>query len=572
VQRRQLTPQRRRGWQPCHLAVIACAILLVAARADAQEVDGGAEALAAGATATAPAAEIPEALLAELPIAPPDPRRGVWELEPIVLEPPPYVWVPDPDLQPVDTSLPPPVPITDTGARTLFAIKLILGLIALAILAYLGGHRSVVRLQERLGIANVIAAGLPFVALGVFAGHPAVGILSGDVLTRVRPILEFGLGWLGFIIGAQLDIRVLDKVPRGTAYLITVEALAPFLVTAAACGAVMLAFGASLEDGALWRDLVLLGTAAAMTAPRRFRGFANRTWREGKSVDTLLGQLDEIVGVVGLLFLTAYLRGSTGGTWQLPDTAWLFVSLGLGVALGALFFAMVRVPVSNAEFLAVILGSIAFASGLAGYLGLSPIVICFIAGTLVINFPCDQRESIFRILNHLERPIHVLFLVVAGAVWSIGDWRGWVLVPLFVAARTAGKWLGVLGAHASVGDVLPEGFADRRTLVSPLSSLSIALVVSVESLHRAPTLAWVTTAVIGGAFLIELVVQFLPEPRVAVPRRSTEQPAVDVATATATTAGPVSDEIERPPMKPRPPTLAFRIEPAATGAKKDDEA
>jgi Kef-type K+ transport system membrane component KefB len=556
---------------PCdrrHLAVIACALALVASPAAAQVAPGPSDAGVDAAPAVS--STIPEALRDELAIEGPDPRRGVWDLDPIVLEPPPYVWVPDPDLEPVDTSLPPPVPITDTGARTLFAIKLILGLVALAILAYLGGHRSVVRLQERLGIANVIAAGLPFVALGVFAGHPAVGILTGDVLTRVRPILEFGLGWLGFIIGAQLDIRVLDKVPRGTAYLITIEALAPFLVTAAACGAVMLAFGASLEDPALWRDLVLLGTAAAMTAPRRFRGFANRTWREGKSVDTLLGQLDEIVGVVGLLFLTAYLRGGAGGTWQLPDTAWLFVSLGLGVALGALFFAMVRVPVSNAEFLAVILGSIAFASGLAGYLGLSPIVICFIAGTLVINFPCDQRESIFRILNHLERPIHVLFLVVAGAVWSIGDWRGWVLVPLFVAARTAGKWLGVLGAHASVGHALPDGFADRRTLVSPLSSLSIALVVSVASLHTAPTLAWVTTAVIGGAFLIELVVQFLPEPRVAVARRSTEQPAVEVATATATTVGAPDEEIERPPMKPRPPTLAFRIE-AATGDKPPRE-
>jgi hypothetical protein len=522
--------------------VIACALALVASPAAAQVAPGPSDAGVDAAPAVS--STIPEALRDELAIEGPDPRRGVWDLDPIVLEPPPYVWVPDPDLEPVDTSLPPPVPITDTGARTLFAIKLILGLVALAILAYLGGHRSVVRLQERLGIANVIAAGLPFVALGVFAGHPAVGILTGDVLTRVRPILEFGLGWLGFIIGAQLDIRVLDKVPRGTAYLITIEALAPFLVTAAACGAVMLAFGASLEDPALWRDLVLLGTAAAMTAPRRFRGFANRTWREGKSVDTLLGQL--------------------------PDTAWLFVSLGLGVALGALFFAMVRVPVSNAEFLAVILGSIAFASGLAGYLGLSPIVICFIAGTLVINFPCDQRESIFRILNHLERPIHVLFLVVAGAVWSIGDWRGWVLVPLFVAARTAGKWLGVLGAHASVGHALPDGFADRRTLVSPLSSLSIALVVSVASLHTAPTLAWVTTAVIGGAFLIELVVQFLPEPRVAVARRSTEQPAVEVATATATTVGAPDEEIERPPMKPRPPTLAFRIE-AATGDKPPRE-
>jgi hypothetical protein len=76
--------------------------------------------------------------------------------------------------------------------------------------------------------------------------------------------------------------------------------------------------------------------------------------------------------------------------------------------------------------------------------------------------------------------------------------------------------------------------------------------------------------VIGGAFLIELVVQFLPEPRVAVARRSTEQPAVEVATATATTVGAPDEEIERPPMKPRPPTLAFRIE-AATGDKPPRE-
>ena len=70
----------------------------------------------------------------------------------------------------------------------------------------------------------------------------------------------------------------------------------------------------------LWRDMILLGTAAAMTAPRKFRGFANRTWHEGRGVDVLLGQLDELVGVIGLLFITAYFRDDTGAaTWQLPE-------------------------------------------------------------------------------------------------------------------------------------------------------------------------------------------------------------------------------------------------------------
>jgi len=410
---------------------------------------------------------------------------------------------------------------------TWVAIKAIGGLLALLSLAYLGGNRRVVRFQERLGVHGVITAGFPFVALGLFASWPAIGILSPDVITGLRPVLHFGLGWLGFLIGAQLDIRVLDRVPTGTAYLILVEALGPFGITAAACGAVMLGFGQSWDDPDVWRDVILLGTAAAMTAPRKFRGFANRTWREGRGADVLLGQLDELVGVIGLLFLTAYFRDTTSSTWTLPSTAWVFVSLGLGVAIGALIFAMVRVPRSNAEFLAVVLGAIAFASGLAGYLHLSPIVICFLAGVLVTNFPNDQRADVFRILHHLERPVQLLFLIIAGAVWQPEDWRGWVLVPLFVAGRAAGKYTGIVASKTAVGALLPAGFTERRRLITPLSGLSIALVVSMGATTGDPGLSWVVTAVIGGAMVTALLIRDdapAPPPPVVVPIDELDEP------------------------------------------------
>ncbi|MEJ7602431.1 MAG: hypothetical protein WKG01_31355 [Kofleriaceae bacterium] len=394
--------------------------------------------------------------------------------------------------------------LQDTAHSSLFAIKIIGGLVGLLVLAYIGGHRQVVRFQERLGVSGLITAGFPFIALGLIAALPAIGILSGEVLGGIKPLLHFGLGWLGFIIGAQLDIRVLDRVPKGTAYMILVEALGPFGITAAGCGAVMILFGVRWDDPGLWRDVIVLGAAAAMTAPRKFRGFANRSWREGRGADILLGQLDELVGVIGLLFVTAYFRDDSVSAWQLPSTAWVFVSLGLGVAIGALIFAMVRVPVNNAEFLAVVIGGIAFASGLAGYLQLSPIVVCFIAGVLVTNFPNEQRDSIFRILTHLERPVQMLFLIIAGAVWIVTDWHGWVLAPLFVLGRIIGKWTGVIASKTVVGSLLPAGFASDRKLVTPLSSLSIALVLSVESPDA--RLGWIVTAVIGGALLTELLV------------------------------------------------------------------
>lgn len=409
-----------------------------------------------------------------------------------------------------------------TSQSTLLAIKIVVGLIALMVLAYLGGQRRVVKFQERLGISGVITAGFPFVALGVIARDPHIGILTPDVIKQLLPVLQFGLGWVGFIIGAQLDIRVLDRVPKGTAYLFLLEAMVPFCVTVAAVGGAMIWFATddavpmTWRDPALWRDLVLLGGAAAMTAPRKFRGFATRAWNENRSVDILLGQLDEIVGVIALLFISAYFRVDTTGTWQLPDTAWLFVALGLGVAAGVVIFVTVRIPQSNAEFLAVVLGGIAFASGIAAYLHLSPTVTCFLAGVLVTNFPNDQRASVFKILRQLERPVHLMFLIVAGAVWDVGDWHGWALAPVFVLARIAGKYAGVIASHTAVGELLPAGFADRRELVSPMSGLSITLVISVTSLYVAsgikmdPGLVWIVTAVIGGSILNEVIVQLFP--------------------------------------------------------------
>ena len=374
----------------------------------------------------------------------------------------------------------------NTVANSLYAIKVIAGLMVLLVLAYLGGHRRVVRFQEQLGISGVITAGFPLIALGVIAALPGVGVLTGDVLESVRPILLFGLGWLGFISGASLDIRVLEAMPRGSAYVVLVEALGPFALTTAGCGAVMLAFGSEPDDPTVWRDCLMLGAAAAMSAPRRGR--------------TLTGirQLDGLIGMIGLLFITSLFR-DPGSAWDVPETAWIFVALGIGVAVGVLIFTMLRMPSTNAELLAVVVGGIAFASGIAGYLRLSPIVICFIAGVLVTNFPNDARESVFRILRHLERPVHLLFLIVAGALWSVTDWRGWVLVPGFVAMRLTGRWLGIV---ASRGDTTED-----RVLVAPVSALSIALVISLADAYRGERLAWVVTAVIGGALVTELLVQ-----------------------------------------------------------------
>ncbi len=387
-------------------------------------------------------------------------------------------------------------------------VKTILGLLALLGLAVLGGHPRVRRLEGALGISQVVTAGFPFVALGLVARLPAVGVLDDRVLAQVAPLLQLGLGWVGFLTGYQFEVRSLDDFPKGTAAFVSAMTTLPFVVVVAACGGLLLAFGQPWQDAVFLRDAVVLGTAATITAPiasalARERGVAPGT----QAVLTRLGQLDDIAGIVGLLFLGAYFRPAAAGVaWALPGTAWLFVTIGLGFSVGVVIYLVLRRPASNVEQIALVIGSIAFAAGLAGFLRVSAVVVCFLAGLLVGNLPGDYRPTVKKVLRLLERPVYLVFLVFAGALWNVEDWRGWALVPVFVLARLGGRALGVRAAERTGGaSELAHGRAG--VVPAPMGALSIAIVISFQTLFAGRAVPWIVTAVIGGAIVTEFVVQ-----------------------------------------------------------------
>jgi Kef-type K+ transport system membrane component KefB len=404
---------------------------------------------------------------------------------------------PEPDAPPpilvaVPDERPPPLPEAE---RPGVALRAILGLLAILALAYLAALPGARRLEETLGLSSVIAAGFPFVALGVLARHPAIGILDDHVLHVVAPLLDFGLGWIGFLVGIQFDVRALDRLPDGTGRVVVGETGLAFAGAALTCAPLLWYLLPHVGDGSLARASLVLGAAAAMTAAGNL------------ARPDLAARLDEIVGVVGLLFLAAFFRPEpTGGSWALPGAGWLFVALGLGSTVGVLVHVILRRQATGPEFVAIALGSVAFTAGLAGYLALSPMVVCFVAGVVIANLPVAARDLLRQALEKLERPLYLVFLVVAGAALNVTDWRGWALAALFVIGRIAGLALGIRltrsPAREELGDNLP-----RSAFAAPLSAVSIAVVVSARGLYEGPAIGWVMTAVIGGGAFLELTAQ-----------------------------------------------------------------
>lgn len=387
-------------------------------------------------------------------------------------------------------------------------IKVVLGLVFLFALAYLAGTSKVQALEKKLQVTSVVTAGLPFVFLGVIAHTRVVGILSESVLWELRPLLALGLGWIGFTTGFRFDSKMGDSLTPGTSVVSLITASVPFATIVVTCALLLVYAEHSPANAIFLRDAMMLGTAGAMTAyhaPKfiQARGAAGHVVDRVASIVTL----EQLAGFIGLLVVAAYFRPQDDSVaWRLPGTAWLFITLGMGTMIGGVVWGMLARIKAGPEFTVLILGSVGFTAGMASFLRISPLAVCFIVGLILVNLPGTSKEQIREVLEHMERPIYLLFLLVAGSLWDLTKWQGWALMMLFVPARLFGKWLAVRACRKEV----PNGLSadEQRSLIfSPMGALSIAIVVNAQDLYFGSTISWMVTAVIGGAIVTEVIVQ-----------------------------------------------------------------
>ena len=400
-------------------------------------------------------------------------------------------------------------------------IRGILGFVLFLALAYVAGHSAVKRWERSLNIAHAVTAGLPFVMLGVLASQPAVGILTPTTLSGIAPLLTLGLGWVGFGIGSRFDARFFERLPPNTGAAVILTTVIP-LAFLMLVGSLFLQFvGTGALDGQpphALREGLLLATAGAMaarSAPHFLRAFTPGA-ADSPRMEWVI-ELEQLAGVFGTMFVSTFFRPQQGAVaWQLPGTAWLFVLFGVGMIMGIVVLATLTRVQKGAQFTVALLGAISLTAGMASYLRLSAIAVCFLAGAIVFNMGGKWRMEVRAVLDRLERPIYFLFLVVAGALWRPWEWQGWAFMALFVLGRFVSKW----AAAATLGRFWMTDMSEheRRVLIaSPMGALSVAVVVLAQDLYSGPFVGWSVTAVIGGSIVMEIALQ------IALRRKAREQ-------------------------------------------------
>lgn len=348
----------------------------------------------------------------------------------------------------------------------------------LILLALLGARFSFSTERVPPGPRLLFRTGTHFLVLGFALGPDALGLLGHDATRQLFPFLAVGLGWVGLHFGLQLDRKVLARFPLSHHVLCVGQALLAFLIFLGGGWAIL--HFAGIRGGSA--PLLLLGAAAtaAVTTPAGIALVSSNFMVRGNVRDLLLfiGSLDAVVGIVALQVTYSVFRPGTmaDGGASVAQPALVGVALGLGLVCGIVFLWLTRLRPAGEELVLFLLGMCAFAAGAALRWGLSPLFVSVTTGAVVANFG-RARDRVMRVLERWEKPVYLIFLLLAGALLRTPTLWIVVLALGYALLRALAKVL----AAGTLSAVLPLGFAVPRSLglgLIPQGGISLAMAAS----------------------------------------------------------------------------------------------
>jgi hypothetical protein len=390
----------------------------------------------------------------------------------------------------------------------------IVGTLILILVALLGARVSFSTGLVSPGPRLLFRTGMQFLVIGFILGPSGLSLVSAEAAEHLSPLLALGLGWVGFHFGLQLDRESLSHF-RPRLHLVALgQAVLTFALFLGGALVLLRVLGIAAEIPLLLP--VGAAATAAVTTPAGIAMVSSNFLVRGRVRDLLflIGSLDALVGIAALqVTYSLYRPALAGGPAGEGSLLYPLAATALGMVLGIVFTWLTRRRPHAEELVLYVLGACAFAAGAALQWGFSPLFVAVVMGVAVANLDRD-RTRVFRLLQRWEKPVYLIFLLLAGALVRIPS--VWI-VALAVAYAVLRALAKVLGA-AAVVTAVPLGFDVPRRLgigLIPQGGISIAMAVSGVLLYPELEVRGVAaeaalfTVIVVGVMLSELAGPFL---------------------------------------------------------------
>jgi hypothetical protein len=324
-------------------------------------------------------------------------------------------------------------------------LKTIAGIFFLAVLALAGHRKTFVKIDPFGAGRFFFLTGTEFLLVGYLLGDSFLGILDAHTLQRVRPILILGLGWIGLLSGIQLEWKALRRFGWASYLRVLLYGCSVFLLVSVGLYALFRVRFPS--DPHIGPAVVVLAVTALCTAHASIALWMQQVSKPKRPLGHTLQFVSSITGVIAIilfgLFAGFYHPAEGGfGPLLLPLEKFVF-SLLLGFLMGLLLLMLFRTRLGEEDKVLIVIGLVLFGGGMTYLLGISPLLVHLVAGAVLANFSLKSEET-FQLLMRIERPLYLIFLMIAGAYLRIGGPLVLLLAGAYVLIRALSQ--GVSGA------------------------------------------------------------------------------------------------------------------------------
>jgi len=357
----------------------------------------------------------------------------------------------------------------DLGTMSDEAFYGILLLLSAVSAGYVLSHLAVERLSRR----TIVVADVQYVVLGVVLG-PLLGLIDTERAHDLRPVLSLGGAALGMLAGLRLRETEGDWVPSIMIALATVG-----MVIGVPLAVLSGIVGYDIMDGGAWTGAVIAaGVVALMTTESTVRAMTTFLGARGPGGPRAAGVATQTTALAILGYGLLFALVPSGTELQMRSPLVAIEALGIEIAggalLGLLFAASVYRKLDDRVLLAVLVGTIFLAAGIARTTHVSAIFVSFVAG---VTFSAASRRApeVTRMLGNIKRPFVITLFFFAGLEWVSGPAWTFALVPAYLVLRWAGRRLGGV-----VGKRLSPHRYDYSAAVLPAGGLTVAFMLGMR--------------------------------------------------------------------------------------------
>jgi hypothetical protein len=310
-------------------------------------------------------------------------------------------------------------------------LKTIAGILFLAVLALAGHRKTFVKIVPFGAGSFFFLTGTEFLLVGYLLGDSFLGILDALTLERARPFLILGLGWIGLIAGIQLEWKALRVFGGGSYLRIVLYGGTVLLLVSVGLYALFRFWFPS--DPRIGLAVAVLAVTALCTAQASIALWMQQVSKQKRPLGLILQFVSSMTDVIAIILfglLVGFYQPSVNGIGlSLPPSEKFVFSLLLGILIGILILMLFRTRLGEVDKLLIVIGLVLFGGGMAYLLGISPLLVHLVAGVVLANFSLKSDET-FQLLMRIERPLYLIFLMIAGAYLTIAS----PLIVLFAAA------------------------------------------------------------------------------------------------------------------------------------------